>query len=197
MINVCALDLASVHSAHVVLGAEAEFVRQESTWTYLYSLNPRADPRDYLAKAVTDAAECYALLVCEDIPPIHRFGSIEKLVCRLQGSLIEKAHLANVPLVFVMPSLWQRAMGVWRKPPTASEALAVELGYTPPDIMTRFIAEDRIPVSGGEERRQMRDLAKKIRTDYVSAFLIGVWAQREIEQKGLSASFTQSLTSIG
>lgn len=186
-----------MHSAHVVLGAGAMSLRSGSTWTQIYCAYGQVHPHPYLARVVDDAYQSQAVLVVEDVPQIKgRFDTVTKTVCRLQGRVETMCRERGIPMVYVMPAKWQRAMGVWQTTPKAQEELAAVYGLVPPDMLARFEAMGKMPASG-PERSAARALAKKIRTDFVSAYLIGVWAQGEIADKGsVSAAFSQPLTSI-
>lgn len=192
-----ALDLASVNSAHVVLDAEALVVGQGSPWHY--ARKPMDHQRAYLTSVVSAAIYNHALLVIEDMPAgMKRFDTITKNAARLQGMVEEKCRNGGQPFVYVMPSLWQRTLGVWKMTLPQQEKIAIEWGFTPPDVLAEWEAEGQIPPKGNPLRDAARTKAKKIRSDFVSAYLIGVWAQHEIEKQGsVGVAFTQPLTAIG
>lgn len=113
------------------------------------------------------------VLVVEDLPHGLKYSTLIKTVCRLQGRFIQAMH--EMPegrtedVLFLAPAEWRRTYpGLERGTgPDAVVPVAAELGYEPP---TEELAERANGVKGGKA------IARKVATDYCSAYLIARWA---------------------
>lgn len=193
---VVGLDLAAVYSAHVGLDSDGGEVCRGSSWHF--AARRLEHQRPYLRQVAEKAADMRAVLVCEDVPPIPRYDLVTKNVTRLQGELqllCEQSYPAGI-LIFVMPRKWQTDMDVWKKTSAQTEARAVELGFTPPDVLGEWDALGLVPALG-DERKAARAQAKKIRTDVVDAYLIALWGRAQIMDKGVEGTISQKLVTIG
>lgn len=110
-------------------------------------------------------------MVVEDLPHGLKYSTLIKTVCRLQGRIVQAMH--EMPngqtedVLFVAPAEWRRHFtGLERGTgPEAVVPVAAEFGYVPPDLTDRIEG-----VKGGKA------IARKVQTDYCSAYLIARWA---------------------
>lgn len=130
------------------------------------------------------------LVLVEDVPYGISNQAMVKPVLRLQGMLIlELIHFSVYPY-FINPSTWQSDYpGVGRAPKGLSKADALkyrvekaaeyarELGYEPPDLVAEWQTEnpDLRPL------KKYTNPLEKGMTDYVDAFLMNDWLQRNKE----------------
>lgn len=167
MTTILAVDLASRLSAGFMRGVRTtyEFDSWEST--------PIA-----FAEEIAGAASLADLIVIEDVPYGISNQKMVKPVLRLQGIII--AELARESAlertVFLNPSTWQRALGVFGKDKGGTHDLAVSLGYTSRDYVDVYGAS--LDGLKGKERSKVRAQLKKLSTDYDDAFLIEHWARK-------------------
>lgn len=166
--DVVALDLAARNSAYCLL-ADGRVADQA------VSTGPgwRLTGWQFVRQAAEIAGAARAVFVVEDMPAVRRFDTVVRDVARLQGACVVWAAAAGLAeVVFVKPTLWQRAIpGVYRGKPAGARAAAAALGYTPPDLLGSW----PLPAHGAE-RAAARKLAKKVESDYVDAFLLAHWA---------------------
>lgn len=125
-------------------------------------------------------------IVVEDLPHRLPFASLVKAVCRMQGRFVHELSQRGLldKLIFVPPALWQRYFpGVWRQGAAGAQAVAESKGYQAPDLRAN---DPRFSVEGlsGKERASRRAADRKISTDYVDAFLIGMWATEVWDEHG-------------
>lgn len=156
----------------VIPGRETQWIMQLEEMSRRYVF--------YDVRVVKGAA--LGAVAVEDQPHGVRFDSTAKHVARIQGRLIDRFDRANKLdlLWFVPPALWQRTIdGVWRKGPTEQLEAASKLGYRPPEFGPSLKPGTGVPPLG-----TARAIARKIQTDYVAAFLIGVWACRTLREVG-------------
>lgn len=117
------------------------------------------------------------VLIVEDLPHGLNNASLIKDVSRMQGRIVQRMveHKALDRVLFVQPNTWQSALGVNRKTPQETEEVALALGFEPPtDLLTRY--EYLYRDLKGSERQKIRERCKKVRSDYVDAFLIYAFA---------------------
>lgn len=142
------------------------------------------------AKKIRDAAVKFNvdLILIEDVPYGISSQAMVKPVLRLQGVVITVLHLHLHKILFVNPSTWQKAYpGVATAPKgtpknqrdfvrsEAARLAALERGYTPPDLVARYVAS--LPEGTRVLKKHTNPLVKSM-TDYVDAFLMNDWAQR-------------------
>lgn len=125
-------------------------------------------------------------VVVEDLPHRLPFAALVKTVCRMQGRLVHGLWeiTALDRLLFVPPALWQRHFpGVWRQGTAGAAKAAAGRGYVAPNLRD---FDPRFSVEGlsGKERAAVRAADRKVRTDYVDAFLIATWALDVWEEMG-------------
>lgn len=110
------------------------------------------------------------VMIVEDLPHGLNYTTGVKAVLRLQGRIVEAMHEAVgewLDIVFAAPAAW-RAHYPEAKRGTGPEIvfpISAAFGYTPPADL-----EIRTKGKGGPSR------ARKIASDYCSAYLIGRWA---------------------
>lgn len=191
-----AIDLAPKFSAAVLVDSGGEVVWQDDA----YAGGNYLTHDDFLVAALQHAGMIGgqpAQLLVEAVPQIMRFDTGVKTVLRNQGVLIFLAGRLGVPLWFVPPALWQRGIGVWRKTPAQTAAVAKELGYVAPDLLADWQAKGLIP-EHGEERQKVREMLKKVRTDYVDAWLMTRWGQNTQDpDTGLTAGKSMEVCKPG
>ncbi len=122
-------------------------------------------------------------LAIEDLPHGVPFMTNTKAVCRLQGRIIERMHaLSGIDdLRFVAPAYWRRHFNL--KNGSGVDAMvraARDNGFTPPDLSPRIA------------RAGDSTIARKVGTDYCSAFLIGFWFVEQFRATGQSMDFPGS-----
>lgn len=175
MRSVVAIDLAAKYSAGVVINQNGKMIEQWDSlgWTHCQVVEQLL----YSYMVVLDGMP---MAVVEDLPP--RWGAVTdrntKTVLQLQGRILHEFDKAGYlsSLWFVVPSLWQREMGVYRVTPEEAEAVAAGLGYAPPDLLLQRELE-----RGTRGQATAIKEADKQRTDYVAAFLLASWAQQHLE----------------
>lgn len=169
--SVLAVDLAAKYSAAVLLDLDGAVLWQDDSW----GLTERA-----FLRQITDRYRIARpqVLVVEDLPHRLSFAALVKQVCRLQGRIVERMDQlgARDQVLFVPPAEWRNTYPELRKKNLGAQAVvdvAAQLGYTPPDMTARAAGE-----KGGKAT------ARKVGTDYCSAFLIGRWALRNNNDLG-------------
>lgn len=173
---VVAVDLASKFSAVVSLDQVGSVMSQ---WDSA-GMNHREFARKLWDTQQEAAAACGELpvVVVEDLPQHVPSSLVTKSVAQLQGRIVQQfEETVLVDLYFVPPAFWEQGMGVWRKPLCDWELLAEKLGYRPPDLLG---ARGLVPGVRGQSGA-VKDAVKQ-QSDYVAAFLIGVWAQRAMRE---------------
>lgn len=182
MVLIQAVDLASRYSASCTIDGTGVVLDQFDSW--------RCTQQEFIGKVVEPFnhedffSEIPLVLGIEDLPHGVKFMTLVKNVCRLQGRIIERMEWWERPelLLFIPPILWQRATpGVWRQGPDAVIPVAKDLyGYEPPDLgLAELHGKDRVT-------------ARKVRTDYASAYLIARWLLDQYNKTGVFDATTTS-----
>ena len=167
-VTVLAVDLAAKYSAVCLMDEEYTVIREFDSWgiteeMFLYQV---VGPWLYARSvAVPD------VLVIEDLPHGLAYSTLVKTVCRIQGRIVQAMHESLLGAVedvlFVAPRQWrshyegmQRGTG-----PEAVFAASEKYEYLPPADL-----EQRAKGNGGKTK------ARKVASDYCSAYLIARWA---------------------
>jgi hypothetical protein len=118
-------------------------------------------------------------IIVEDVPYGISNQSMVKPVLRLQGILIHALGQVGYldKTVFVNPRVWQSmydgvARGAEKDRIEAARVAALNLGYTPPDLIGNYVAT--LPEGAKVLKKHTNPLAKQM-TDYIDAFLISHW----------------------
>lgn len=164
---ILAVDLAAKYSAACLMTYTGKVVEQFDSWG--------RSEHDFI-REVTEFWSAAKhpppdVMIVEDLPHKLPFSTLIKRVCRIQGRIIERMHVAGDyqdQVVFLQPSEWRRTYdGMGRGTgPDIVVPVAATFGYTPPDLSERAAVKG----SGGNT------VAKKVATDYCAAFLIARWA---------------------
>ncbi len=172
-----AVDLAARYSASVTIDETGQVVDQFDSWrvTRQQFVSKLVEP--FSAEVDNFYFEIPAVLGIEDLPHGVKYMSLIKDVCKLQGVIEE--HMSWTPhldrLMYIPPILWQKEIpGVWRQGPKATLSAAKDIyRYEPPDLgMSELRGQDRVT-------------ARKVQTDYASAFLIARWLLETYKQHGV------------
>lgn len=128
-------------------------------------------------------------LIVEDLPHGVRYNAITKRVCQIQGRIKDRMNRLGYGdrILFLPPQVWQRYFGVSGKP-ELFEAKALERGYCPPTL-DEIISTFKLDY---EPKAPEKKMTRKIRTDFIAAFLIGCWA---VDQYTLNGTVDANLTS--
>lgn len=162
------IDLASRYSAAALVDEGGEVTYQFDSWgttSFGFVEHIALMSRGHRMKAI----------LIEDLPYGINSQYQVKAPLRLQGALAHSLGPALDITYFVMPSTWQRAMGVWKATPQEAEAAAAAYGYTAPDTVALY-GPNHLNAKGkllAVDRKKL----EKVRTDYVDAFLIAKWGQ--------------------
>lgn len=170
------IDLAARFSAGMVRDAGGYVVHQFDSWG--------KSPFNF-AQEIAEVFESYPLIefaVIEDVPYGLKDQSQFKPALKLQGRIEQELEHRGVlgRTLYVQPSVWQRHHHLFKTDPGVQAKFAADRGYTPPD--PKIIYADSIPPlgKGDKEKAKLRTRAlqtlNKSKEDYVSAFLIGEWA---------------------
>ncbi len=169
--TVLAIDLAAKYSAACLMTERYEVVEQFDSWgpeeaTFIWRI----------ADTYTEAN----VLMIEDLPHGLTYNQTTKKVCRLQGRIFHACRAGNryadEDIVFAAPAEWRKHYGLKRGTgPDIVVPTAAEFGYTPPDLSERAKG-----VKGGKA------IARKVQTDYCSAYLIARWA---LDMKGIHGTY--------
>ncbi len=162
------IDLASRYSAAVLLDEGGQVTHQFDSWG--------GSPFGFIEHIAlsVQGPRMQAVLV-EDLPYGINSQFQVKAPLRLQGALAHALGPALAMTYFVMPSTWQRAMGVWKAKPEETAAMAAGLGYTAPDTVGMY-GPNHLNAKGkllAVDRHKL----EKVQTDYVDAFLIARWGR--------------------
>jgi hypothetical protein len=163
-VTVLAVDLAAKYSAACVMDNEYQVLVQFDSWGRQESA------------FIHELIETYVwgdgdpdVMVVEDLPHGLRYSTLIKTVCRLQGRIYDRLQFTvqcGDEILYVAPAEWRRTFtGMERG--TGAEAVtpvSAAFGYQPPDL------SERAKVKGGKA------IARKVATDYCSAYLIARWA---------------------
>lgn len=179
------IDLAARYSAAVLLDEGGQVTHQFDSWdvtTFGFCAHVAQYANGSHMKAV----------IVEDLPYGINSQFMVKAPLRLQGVLAHALGPALAYTHFVMPSTWQRAMGVWKASPMDTEAVSREAGYEPPDTVSMY-GPKHLNAKGkllAVDRKKL----EKVRTDYVDAYLIAEWARRTLAGNVLAGSGIQQFT---
>lgn len=183
---ILSVDLAARFSAGIVMSRDFEVHFQFDTWG-------RSQRETSLL--IADSARLFDVeyVVIEDVPYGISKQFMTKPVTRLHGRIqndLEDAGFKDRSY-FLAPATWQRTFdGVWKGGTSGAAAAAASFGYTPPNMLE--IHAHEIP-ERGTERTKIRTLLRKSMTDYVDAYLISRWANKNLidgpfEIQGLQAA---------
>lgn len=183
--TILAVDLAAKYSAACLMGDNYQVIDQWDSWQkteemFIYSLvgywcwfdeKPPGTPE---------------LMVIEDLPHGLAYSTLVKSVLRLQGRIVqamhEMPHGRTEDVLFLAPAEWRKHYDLKRGTgPAIVVPTAAEFGYEPPDLSDRAKG-----VKGGKA------VARKVATDYCSAYLIARWA---LETKGIYETYDVTGTS--
>lgn len=166
--TVLAVDLAAKYSAACLMDENYTVLNQFDSWgvseeQFIFLCT---EPWFWAADALPPD-----VLVIEDLPHGLKYSTLVKTVCRLQGRFIQSMY--DMPdgqtsdVLFVSPAEWRRTYdGMERGTgPNVVVPVAERFGYTPPDLTDRITG-----VKGAKA------IARKVATDYCSAYLIARWA---------------------
>lgn len=159
---ILAVDLAAKYSAACLMDGQDQVVDQFDSWQLSQNL--------FLHQVTACAQQRKpAAVVVEDLPHGLAYTTVVKTVCRIQGRMIDKfaRHDSEDDLLFLAPATWRHHYAGLKRGtgPTAVVPVAAQHGYTPPDLSLRALRE-----KGGKA------IARKVATDYCSAYLIARWA---------------------
>lgn len=166
--TVLAVDLAAKYSAACLMDDNYTVLRQFDSWglveeAFIYQLTGQW--------MFGEPGENPDLMVVEDLPHGLKYSTLIKQVCRLQGRIAQAMHETTdgdvEDILFVSPATWRAHYGPAMKRGTGAEAVfpvSESFGYKPPD------QTERARGNGGRTR------ARKVESDYCSAFLIARWA---------------------
>lgn len=179
MPRILSVDLASRFSAAMV--------RDTDTGEVLWQGDSAKDSGIEWAHRVGAAALGWQtdLILIEDIPYGINSQQQIKSALRMQGMVIYACQSVLDKTRFVNPSTWQAAYpGVkYRVGGTEKERIhaamlgARELGYVPPDLLTPYLSS----LNGKRPLKKITGPIAKTMTDYVDAFLINHWAEKNFD----------------
>lgn len=157
--RVLSVDLAAKMSAFCMLEYD-EILQQGHSW---------GSSEDTFVDSLVGIATIFRPdhILLEDLPHGVKFMGITKAVCRLQGRIGDRLFHARLRdrALFVPPTTWKAHYGLNGKGSAERVLPAAEaLGYVPPLDYTTYHGPDRTA-------------ARKARTDYAAAYLLGRWGQ--------------------
>lgn len=162
--TVLAVDLAAKYSAACLMDDAYQVIAQFDSWGMTES------QFIYQLYNTFQYAKPYAeIMVVEDLPHGLRYSTLIKTVCRLQGRIYQHFEFQSnegEDILFLSPAEWRKTFDGMKRGtgPDVVVPVAARFGYTPPDL------SERAKVKGG------RAIARKVATDYCSAYLIARWA---------------------
>lgn len=166
--TVLAVDLAAKYSAACLMDDDYNVLKQFDSW--------QVTEEQFIYLCAADWLWCWGdeeppeVMVVEDLPHGLRYSTLVKTVLRLQGRFVqamhEMPHGQTEDILFAAPAEWRRTFpGLERGTgPEAVVPVAAGLGYTPPDLTARTVGKGA------------KAIARKVQTDYCSAYLIARWA---------------------
>lgn len=170
--TVLAVDLAAKFSAACLMDDAYQVITQFDSWgmtesQFVYQLYETFQYEKPYAE----------IMILEDLPHGLRYSTLIKTVCRLQGRIFhhfEREANSGDDILFLSPAEWRRTFDGMKRGtgPDVVVPVAAGLGYTPPDL------SERAKVKGGKA------IARKVATDYCSAYLIARWAVNTKAQYG-------------
>jgi hypothetical protein len=176
-VTVLAVDLAAKYSAACLMDDDFTILGQFDSW--------QRTEEQFIYAIVTHWAfgvgekQFPEILVIEDLPHGLKYSTLIKTVLRLQGRIVQAMH--EMPngmtedILFAAPAEWRKTYdGMGRGTgPEIVVPVSERYGYVPPDLTDRAKG-----VKGG------RAIARKVVTDYCSAYLIARWALTAKQQYG-------------
>lgn len=160
--TVLAVDLAAKFSAACLMDDNYHVVSQVDSWLTSES------------RFITNLVEYFdtftspEVMVIEDLPHGLSYSTLVKTVCRLQGRIYERLQntfSSGDEILFVAPATWRAHYDMKRGTgPNEVFPVVEKFGYQPPDLTARSKG------NGGLSK------AKKVQSDYCSAYLIARWA---------------------
>lgn len=159
--TVLAVDLAAKYSAACLMDEDYQVINEFDSWG-------RSEDA-FIFELVDRYANRHNVMVVEDLPHGLRYSTLIKTVCRLQGRIYDRLQWRTGrgdTILYVAPAEWRRTFpGMERGTgPEAVTPVSATFGYQPPDL------SERAKVKGGKA------IARKVATDYCSAYLIARWA---------------------
>jgi len=162
-VTVLAVDLAAKFSAACLMTDDYAVHMQFDSWgmtedkfvTYLYELWTYYSDTEYAPD----------VMVIEDLPHGLSYSTLVKTVCRIQGRIAQALGEDMGDILYLAPATW-RAHYEMKRGTGPNEVFPVveRFGYKPPDLTQRAKG------NGGLSK------AKKVQSDYCSAYLIARWA---------------------
>jgi hypothetical protein len=167
-VTILAVDLAAKYSAACLMADDYTVIDQFDSWQISEDVFIRRLTAPWLMPNFDNDDPPPTSMVIEDLPHGLQYSTLVKTVCRLQGRIYHEMarDYQGRRVLYVAPATWrahyegmQRGTG-----PEIVVPVAERYGYTPPDFTLRAKG------NGGKTR------AKKVATDYCSAYLIARWA---------------------
>lgn len=185
-----AVDFAS-KCWSAALGDNGNLIREWCAWDFPTE-NKAIDSMTYLFRPESIVAVKYLLV--EDLPFAVLPNLAVRDTSRMQGRLAERmlSYGQLDKLLFVQPMEWQRHFKVVRKGDAGFAAKALEMGYEPPDLVTKHKAA--FNHLSGKERSDVRLRLKKLQTDFIVSYLILQWAHEVGEDAMLNSKSVQRYT---
>ncbi len=169
--SIVAVDLAAKYSAACRMDTGYQVIDQFDSW--------QISEQQFIWR-LTDMYADAEYMVIEDLPHGLKYSTLVKTVCRLQGRIfhacMHESKYADEDIIFAAPAEWRKHYDLKRGTgPEIVVPTAAEFGYTPPDLSERAKG-----IKGGKA------IARKVATDYCSAYLIARWAQ---DMKGIHGTY--------
>ncbi len=169
--SVLAVDLAAKYSAACLMDDSYQVHAEFDSWgrteeQFLYRLaGPWLDPRWH------DVTPLPAVMAVEDLPHGLSYSTLVKTVLRLQGRICQVMHESyngdTEDVLFLAPIEWRKHFELKRGTgPDIVVPTAAAFGYAAPPERITEIAEAKGKRGGGAA------IARKVATDYCSAYLI-------------------------
>ncbi len=179
--SVLAVDLAAKYSAACLMDHDHTVTEQFDSWgrteeEFIYLLAGK-----WLFPDETESLP--EVMIIEDLPHGLAYSRLVKTVLRLQGRIVQALH--EMPMghtadaLFLAPIEWRKHYDLKRGTgPDIVVPTAAQSGYEPPAERITAIAEATGKRGGGKA------IARKVATDYCSAYLIARFAIDMHKQHG-------------
>lgn len=164
--TVLAVDLAAKYSAACLMDDDHTVLKEFDSWqisedAFIYNLS---------SHWMFTSDHFPDVMVVEDLPHGLNYSRLVKTVCRIQGRIVQAMHDTTNgdwnDILYLAPNTWRAHYSGMERGTGANAVFQAceKLGYQPPDLLTRAKGQ------GGPSR------AKKVASDYCSAYLIARWA---------------------